>query len=80
MARVGRNMLAVHPDVARRILKDIDERCSMYYIIIGSVYNLAQSAMVDAMPLLKESKWWRFEVKKYAADLNMDIMEKYMEA
>lgn len=38
----------------------------MYYIIIGSVYNLAQSAMVDAMPLLKESKWWRFEVKKNA--------------
>lgn len=56
MARVGRNMLGLHPDVARRVLKDIDERCSMYYIIIGSVYNLAQSAMVDAMPLLKESK------------------------
>lgn len=66
MARVGRNMLGLHPDVARRVLKDIDERCSMYYIIIGSVYNLAQSAMVDAMPLLKESKWWRFEVKKDA--------------
>lgn len=38
----------------------------MYYIIIGSVYNLAQSAMVDAMPLLKESRFWKFEVKKDA--------------
>ena len=66
MARIGRNMLAVHPDVARRVLKDIDECCSMYYIIIGSVYNLAQSAMVDAMPLLKESRFWKFEVKKDA--------------
>ena len=66
MAHVGKNMLAVHPNVARRVLKNVDEQCSLYYIVIGSVYNLAQSAMVDAMPYLKESKWWRHEVKRDA--------------
>lgn len=66
MASVGRNMLAVHPDVARRTLERIDEQCSLYYIIIGSVYNLAQSAMVDAMEPLKASGWWRHEVKRDA--------------
>ena len=62
----GNNMLAVHPDLARRTLERIDEQCSLYYIIIGSVYNLAQSAMVDAVGLLKGSKWWRHEVKRDA--------------
>lgn len=51
MAQVGKSMLAVHPTVAKRVLKEIDEQCSLYYIVIGSVYNLAQSAMVDAMQL-----------------------------
>lgn len=59
----GKNMLAVHPDLARRTLERIDEQCSLYYIIIGSVYNLAQSAMIDAVGLLKASRWWRHEVK-----------------
>lgn len=59
-------MLAVHPEVAKRVLARIDEQCSLYYIVIGSVYNLAQSAMVDAMPLLKQSKWWAHEVKRDA--------------
>lgn len=66
MASVGKNMLAVDPEVARRVLKKIDEQCSLYYIVIGSVYNLAQSAMVDAMPYLKASKWWKHEVKRDA--------------
>ena len=66
MASVGKNMLTVHPEVARRVLKKIDEQCSLYYIVIGSVYNLAQSAMVDAMPYLKGSKWWKHEVKRDA--------------
>lgn len=66
MAHVGKSMLAVHPEVARRVLQKVDEQCSMYYIVIGSVYNLAQSAMVDAMPLLRRSKWWKHEVKRDA--------------
>lgn len=59
-------MLAVHPEVAKRVMEKIDAQCSIYYIVIGSVYNLAQSAMVDAMPYLKTSKWWKHEVKRDA--------------
>lgn len=71
MASVGKNMLAVHPDVARRVMKKIDEQCSLYYIIIGSVYNLAQSAMVDGVEELRGRKrWWRHEVKR---DANMAL-------
>ena len=67
MATVGKNMLAVHPEVARRTLQKIDEQCSLYYIIIGSVYNLAQSAMVDAVGELQQDKrLWRHEVKRDA--------------
>lgn len=66
MAAAGRNYFTVHPDVARRTLERIDEQCSLYYIIVGSVYNLAQSAMVDAMEPLKASRWWRHEVKRDA--------------
>lgn len=66
MAQVGKNMLAVHPEVAKRVMEKIDAQCSIYYIVIGSVYNLAQSAMVDAMPYLKTSKWWKHEVKRDA--------------
>ena len=64
MAQVGKSMLAVHPTVAKRVLKEIDEQCSLYYIVIGSVYNLAQSAMVDAMQLLKQSKHYKHEIKR----------------
>ena len=64
MAQVGKSMLAVHPTVAKRVLKEIDEQCSLYYIVIGSVYNLAQSAMVDAMQLLKKSKHYKHEIKR----------------
>lgn len=66
MAQVGKSMLAVHPDVAKRVLKEIDEQCSLYYIVIGSVYNLAQSAMVDAMQFLKSSKYYKHETKRDA--------------
>lgn len=67
MAYIGKNILSVHPEVARRTLKKIDEQCSLYYIIIGSVYNLAQSSMVDAVAEMRADKTlWRHEVKRDA--------------
>ena len=57
-------MLAVHPDVMRRTMDAVNDQCSLYYIIIGSVYNLAQSSMLDAKVMLQETKHWKHEVKR----------------
>ena len=64
LVRQNRNMLAVHPDVMKRTMDAVNDQCSLYYIIIGSVYNLAQSSMLDAKVMLEETKHWKHEVKR----------------
>lgn len=64
LVRQNRNMLAVHPDVMKRTMDAVNDQCSLYYIIIGSVYNLAQSSMLDAKVMLQETKHWKHEVKR----------------
>lgn len=64
LVRRNRNLLAVHPDVMKRTMDAVNDQCSLYYIIIGSVYNLAQSSMLDAKVLLQETKHWKHEVKR----------------
>lgn len=64
LVRQNRNMLAVHPDVMKRTMDAVNDQCSLYYIIIGSVYNLAQSSMLDAKVMLEETKHWKYEVKR----------------
>lgn len=64
LVRTNRNLLAVHPDVMKRTMDAVNDQCSLYYIIIGSVYNLAQSSMLDAKVLLQETKHWKHEVKR----------------
>ena len=64
LVRQNRNLLAVHPDVMKRTMDAVNDQCSLYYIIIGSVYNLAQSSMLDAKVLLQETKHWKHEVKR----------------
>ena len=64
LLRQNRNLLAVHPDVMKRTMDAVNDQCSLYYIIIGSVYNLAQSSMLDAKVMLEETKHWKHEVKR----------------
>lgn len=64
LVRRNRNLLAVHPDVMKRTMDAVNDQCSLYYIIIGSVYNLAQSSMLDAKVMLQETKHWKHEVKR----------------
>lgn len=64
LVRQNRNLLAVHPDVMKRTMDAVNDQCSLYYIIIGSVYNLAQSSMLDAKVMLYETKHWKHEVKR----------------
>lgn len=64
LVRQNRNLLAVHPDVMKRTMDAVNDQCSLYYIIIGSVYNLAQSSMLDAKVMLEETKHWKHEVKR----------------
>ena len=64
LVRQNRNLLAVHPDVMKRTMDAVNDQCSLYYIIIGSVYNLAQSSMLDAKVMLQETKHWKHEVKR----------------
>lgn len=42
----------------------IDRCCSMYYVINGSIYNVAQSSMVDAYELLRKDRRFRHQVKQ----------------
>ena len=64
LVRQNRNLLAVHPDVMKRTMDAVNDQCSLYYIIIGSVYNLAQSSMLDAKVMLQETRHWKHEVKR----------------
>lgn len=64
LIRQNRNLLAVHPDVMKRTMDAVNGQCSLYYIIIGSVYNLAQSSMFDAKVMLEETRHWKHEVKR----------------
>lgn len=64
LVRQNRNLLAVHPDVMKRTMDAVNDQWSLYYIIIGSVYNLAQSSMLDAKVMLEETRYWKHEVKR----------------
>lgn len=51
-------------DGVKERLQVYDRTCSTFYMIVGSAYNCAHSAMVDAVNELKTTKWWRHNIKK----------------
>jgi len=56
---------SLHPSVKAETLARIDRVCSLYYVTIGSIYNVCQSAMVDARELLRQDKsLFRHKVKQ----------------
>lgn len=58
ISRTPRRTYIIAPSVKQKeeILKSIDRYCSLYYITMGSAYNIAQTAMIDAYNAIKEDK------------------------
>ena len=58
ISRTPRRAYIIAPSVKQKeeILKSIDRYCSLYYITMGSAYNIAQTAMIDALGAIKEDK------------------------
>ncbi len=67
-SRTPRRAYIIAPSVKQKeeLLKRFDRYCSLYYITMGSVYNIAQTAMVDAYNAIKDDKkLYRQQTKQY---------------
>ena len=58
ISRTPRRAYIIGPSVKQKeeLLRSIDRYCSLYYITMGSAYNIAQTAMIDAYNAIKEDK------------------------
>ena len=58
ISRTPRRPYVIAPSVKQKekLLKSIDRYCSLYYITMGPAYNIAQTAMIDALGAIKEDK------------------------
>lgn len=58
ISHTPRRPYVIAPSVKQKekLLKSIDRYCSLYYITMGSAYNIAQTAMIDALGAIKEDK------------------------
>lgn len=50
------NAFALSQNLKQETLARIDRSCSLYYVTMGSIYNVCQTAMVDARQVLKDDK------------------------
>lgn len=48
----------------RKQMALVDHCCSEYYVTVGAIFNLAQSAMVDALSYIRKDKRYRQRTKK----------------
>lgn len=66
MSRTPKRAYIIAPSVKQKeeILKSIDRYCSLYYITMGSAYNIAQTAMIDAYNAIKDDKIYRQQTKQ----------------
>lgn len=67
-SRTPRRAYIIAPSVKQKeeLLKRIDRYCSLYYITMGSVYNIAQTAMINAYNAIKDDKkLYRQQTKQY---------------
>lgn len=57
-SRTPRRAYIIAPSVKQKeeLLRSIDRYCSLYYITMGSAYNIAQTAMIDAYNAIKDDK------------------------
>lgn len=55
---------AVNGGLTKKQAEAIDRCCSMYYVINGSIYNVAQSSMIDAYEVLRHDRRFRHQIKQ----------------
>ena len=55
---------ALHPAQQQRTLKQMERACSLYYLMMGGIYNSVQTAMIDAREAIKDTPLYRHEVKR----------------
>lgn len=60
------NAFALTAEAKQKTLGNIDRCCSLFYVAMASIYNVAQSAMVDAHAFLRLHPAYRQEVKRSA--------------
>lgn len=60
------NAFALTAEAKLKTLGDIDRCYSLFYVAMASIYNVAQSAMVDAHAFLRQHPAYRQEVKRSA--------------
>lgn len=58
------NAFALTAEAKQKTMNDIDRCCSLFYVTMASIYNVAQSAMVDAHAFLRQHPAYRQEVKR----------------
>ena len=60
------NAFALTAEAKQKTLGNIDRCCSLFYVAMASIYNVAQSAMVDAHALLRQHPVYKHGVKRSA--------------
>lgn len=58
------NAFALTAEAKQKTMNDIDRCCSLFYVAMASIYNVAQSAMVDAHAFLRQHPAYKQEVKR----------------
>ena len=60
------NAFALTTEAKQKTLGNIDRCCSLFYVAMASIYNVAQSAMVDAHAFLRQHPAYKHGVKRSA--------------
>ena len=60
------NAFALTAEAKQKTLGNIDRCCSRFYVAMASIYNVAQSSVVDAHAFLRQHPAYRHGVKRSA--------------
>lgn len=60
------NAFALTAEAKQKTLGNIDRCCSLFYVAMASIYNVAQSSMVDAHAFLRQHPAYKHGVKRSA--------------
>lgn len=54
----------IRPEITPQMQLQIDRCCSLYYMMMGSIYNTVQTAMVDARDTIADTPMYRHDTKR----------------
>ena len=72
-------IIAPSAEQKKRLMNQVDRSCSLYYITMGSIYNVCQTAMVDAREFIctHEPTFYRQQVK-YNIKKALEAYDKWL--